>query len=996
MKFVVFFSLITFLSVNLISKIPYAKKDVPKYVYSNFDAKEYDLHDIDRYIELNGLPKIYFPYRTNEEANAPLKEKRGPILTKSGIPLVQITNDNFAQNETWIAVNPTNPLNAIATCNDASTNGIGRQYRMPSYVTKDGGKTWNKYTTQNHNSQYILQVPQGAGATIFDPAIVFNKDGKAIYGYGFATDYRNDGDNGIFVSVSDDGGVTWNQTTDYDDLYMVTYSPTGNGLQDRYTMAVDLFSENYEGNVYIAWRDFSINQSIRVGASTKEDYKLWNDRTVFSASPATQAPVPIVDYKGQVWVSFRFSSATEKTSAPIYISTDGGNSYKSHSTAMEVWNIGTPRDGLPAYARVSLPNKDSMRMSTNPQLAIDNSNGPNRGNVYCIMPGKDGGLNGPTRIYLGILKNGVEDPNAKWETIRIDDNPYGNDMFFPSITVDPVTGYIHIFYYSSQFDPNNEYIDAMYAYSYDGVNFKHKRLTDESSLVRAVGQADEGNRYWGDYARIEAYNNRVYPLFWLSDASVQFAYFKSELYTSLITTAPVGPEVVDLNYNGTNNSVEISWSGIYDGLGEPIDDYIIKLYKDGNLIGEFNKNTFNYIDTEVENGVEYTYGFQVISSDVRGEGEIYDYKIFVGGSLTLMPPTNFKAHSHPDGILFEWNTPNMTDGGVQINDISGIKIYMNDEEIVTVPQKSIQAGETNTYLWETETEKFYMNFYATALRTRNGETGESESSNLVNLAYSGAPFTDFKEDFESEETMIPVYKTGKWGVTNEKASSGEYSLTESPNEDYSSTEDSYIILPPFIVTNEKPNLVFEMIALVRDKDYVMFESTKDNGKTWQFGNKYSISWGQNLWDSQNYSIENSEWLLSSLDFIDEGYKDGDTVMVKISFKATPITRAPGVFIDNMRMDAISNVINEISSYSNLYPNPAKDNFRVDYQLEKSSNITLQVLDIFGNELISIDKGFLRNGEYYENIDVSNIISGSYFLRISTGKNQQIIPFVINK
>lgn len=995
MKYIFFLSLLLTFSYNSICKIPYAQKDVPKYIHADFDAEKYSNFDINRFIELKGLPKIYFPHITEEEANTPLKEKKGPVLTKSGIPLVQITNDNRAQDETWIAVNPTNPLNAIATCNDGSTNGVGGQYRMPSYVTKDGGKTWNKYTTQNHNSQYILQVGSG-GATIFDPAIVFNKDGKAIYGYGFATDYRNSGENGIFISVSDDGGVTWNQTNNFDDLYIVTYSPTGNGLQDRYTMAVDLFSEQYEGNVYLAWRDFSINQSIRVGFSTKEDYKLWNDRTIFSASPATQAPVPIVDYKGNVWVSFRFSSASEKTSAPIYVSTDGGNSYKSHSTAMEVWNIGTPRDNLPAYARVSLATKDSMRMSTNPQLAIDNSNGPNRGNVYCIMPAKEGGLSGPTRIMLGVLKNGVEDPNAKWETIRIDNNSLGNDMFFPSICVDPVTGYIHVFYYTSQFDPNNILVDAMYAYSYDGVNFKHKRLTDESFGVKAVGQADEGNRYWGDYARIEAYNNRIYPLFWMSDPAFQFAYFKNELYTSLITTAPVAPEVVDLEYIGSNNTIEVNWSGIVDGLGEPVNDYVLKLYRNGVLIGEYDENTSSYIDSDIENGAEYTYGFQVTSSDVRGEGEIYNYNIVAGGGLVLMPPTNFRAHSHPDGILFEWNTPNMTEGGIQISDVSGINIYMNDNVIATVPSESIQAGETNTYLWETDTETFYMDFYATALRSRNGETGESQSSNLLELAYAGEPFTDFAEDFESEETMVPTFKTGNWGISDEKASSGDFSLTESPNTDYSSTEDSFIILPPFVVTTEKPNLVFEMIALVRDKDYVMFESTKDNGQTWQFGNKYTVSWGQDLWDSQNYSIEDSEWLLSSMDFLDAGYKNGDTVIVKISFKATPIARAPGVFIDNMRMDAISNVINQLSTNTNLYPNPAKDFIKVEYDLTKSSNISLDVVDLLGKNIFTLEKGFQSLGNYTEEIDISNLISGNYFVRISNGKEQQLIPFIVNK
>lgn len=982
---------------NLLKSIePIGKKDIPRYAYSTFDSDLYSNYDINRFITSKGFPKIYFPNVTKEEVNQVIKEKPGPLLTKSGIQLVQITNDFFGQDETWIAVNPKNPLNAIATCNDGSTNGRGGEYKMPSYVTFDGGKTWAKHTTQNHNSEYLLEV-KGGGATIFDPAIVFNKDGKAIYAYGFATDYKNSGENAIFVSVSDDGGVTWNLTEDYDDIYQVEYSPPGNGLQDRYTMAVDLFSEEYEGNVYVTWRDFSVKHRIRIGKAGKDNYKDWSSkRTVFEADPGTQAPVPFVDYKGQVWVTFRYSSATEKTSAPIYLSQDGGNTYNAHSTAMNVWNIGTPRDNLPVYERVSLANKDGMRMSTNPQLAIDNSNGPNRGNVYCIMPAKEGGLTGPTRIMLAILKNGVEDPAAKWEEFRIDNNPYGNDMFFPSISVDPVTGYIHVFYFTSQFDPNNVLVDAMYAYSYDGVNFKHRRLTDESIQVKAVSQADEGNRYWGDYARIEAYGNRVYPLFWLSNKDRGYSHSSNELFTSLITTAPVAPEIVNLDYNSSDNSIDISWSGIFDGLGEIINDYTLKLYKDGELVSEFEKNISSYKDNDVENGSEYTYGFQVISKDERGEGDIYDYKIIVGGGLVLMPPTDFQALSNPEGILFKWKTPNMTEGGIEINDVAGIKIYMEDEVIATVPAGDLQAGEYNTYLWKTDTEKFYMNFRASALRERDGEVGESESTDILPLAYAGAPFADFTEDFESVENMVPTLKTGKWGVSDEKASSGDFSLTQSPNENYSSDEDSYIIFPPLITTAQKPNLVFDMIALIRDKDYAKFEITKDNGKTWQYGNKVSVSWGAGLWDSETYSLDKSEWLLSSLNFLDIGYEDGDTVMLKISFKAVPIARAPGLFIDNMRMDAISDVVNTISTELSVYPNPTVDEINVNYEVLSSSNIKIEVIDLLSNNIISIDKGFMKYGAYSENIKLSELSTGTYFVRVSNGIQQKMIPFSVSK
>ena len=974
---------------------PIGVKDVPRYVHSTYDTEKVDQYDLYRFITMKGLPKIYFPEERTDEILPPLKDKIEPILTKSGIPLIRITNDFDSQDETWIAVNPTNPLNAIATCNDASTNGRGRQWRMSAYVTFDGGKTWTKTTTQNHNSPYILQVPQNRGATIFDPAITFNKDGKAIYAYGFAVDYGNNGENGIFISVSDDGGLTWNQTTNENDLYMAAYSPQGGGLQDRYTIAADWWSEEYEGNVYIAWRDFSVNQSINIGYAGKRDYQDWISNIMIS-NPATQAPVPCVDYKGQVWVSYRQNSASERTEAPIYLSKDGGNTFQRLVSAMDNWNIGTPRFNLPLHARVSLANKDSMRISTNPQLAIDNSEGPYRGNVYCIMPGKEGNLAGPTRTYLGILHNGVENPEGEWEVKVIDNNEFGNDMFFQSVTVDPITGFVHVFYYTSQFDPENVLVDAMYAYSYDGgETFKHKRLTDESIRVRAVGQADEGNRYWGDYARIEAYNNRVYPLFWLSQPP-SYSHSSNELYVSLITTFPACPNVVNVNYDGANNKVDISWNGIADGLGEPVTDYFIKLFKNGEFLAELPNTRNSFSDTDIQVGGEYNYGIQIVSRDLRGEGEVCNYNVIAGGGLTLMPPTDFQALSHPDGILFRWKTPDKTEGGVLVNDVFGIKIYQDNNELTTVPNTSVQAGQYNEYLWETETEKFYFNFTATALRERSGEIGESLPSEKLEIAYAGAPIENFTETFESEDTMVPTYRTGKWGLTSQKSSVGEFSLTQSPYEDYSSTEDSYIIFAPLIVKDSDPKLIFDIIALIREKDYVMFEATNNNGRTWRFGNKTTVSWAKDYWDGQNFSLENSNWFTGVLDFLNSGFKSGDTIMVKVSFKAIPIARAPGVFIDNMRMDNIANVRNTIIANTNAFPNPAKDNVNFTFNIAKSGNIKIEVFDLLSNNLITIDKGLLAVGEYTQQINTTQLNSGNYFIRISDGLNQKMLPFTISK
>jgi hypothetical protein len=121
------------------------------------------------------------------------------------------TNEEFScapQNETSIAVNPTQTRNIVAGAND---------YRMGTgssgfYASTDNGRKW---------FSGIIPFPsipppadpaltnQGYLVSGGDPAIVFDRAGVAYYAQiAFS---RNDDTNGVFVSRSTNGGYTWSR-----------------------------------------------------------------------------------------------------------------------------------------------------------------------------------------------------------------------------------------------------------------------------------------------------------------------------------------------------------------------------------------------------------------------------------------------------------------------------------------------------------------------------------------------------------------------------------------------------------------------------------------------------------------------------------------------------------------------------------------------------------------------------------------------------------------
>jgi hypothetical protein len=114
------------------------------------------------------------------------------------------TGAGLPQNETSIAINPTNPRNVIASSNDYEP---AVDATMGLYVSFDGGKTF-PYSRHAHNIITPQRNMYGSG----DPVVAFDRDGVAYASY--ISFGRSNFDSYIAVSRSTDGGVTWSVPVD--------------------------------------------------------------------------------------------------------------------------------------------------------------------------------------------------------------------------------------------------------------------------------------------------------------------------------------------------------------------------------------------------------------------------------------------------------------------------------------------------------------------------------------------------------------------------------------------------------------------------------------------------------------------------------------------------------------------------------------------------------------------------------------------------------------
>ena len=175
------------------------------------------------------------------------------------VTVVNVSDDTTAQNETPLAVNPTNPANMITGNNDWNWNdGCGVN------VTFDGGKTWTKTLPDGFLpgvTKYTDDpaVP-GTGRYDFggDPAVAFGPDGVAYFacfGYQAASPYNV----ALLVSRSTDGGKTWLAGPPSQPLAQAAIWQ-GNGISKGSTGQFpdhEAIHVANDGTIYVTWAQFN-------------------------------------------------------------------------------------------------------------------------------------------------------------------------------------------------------------------------------------------------------------------------------------------------------------------------------------------------------------------------------------------------------------------------------------------------------------------------------------------------------------------------------------------------------------------------------------------------------------------------------------------------------------------------------------------------------------------------------------------------------------------
>jgi hypothetical protein len=862
-----------------------------------------------------------------------LKPHSGPqrLLTPTGIPLVNISPYPLDQSETWITIHPRNPQILLAGANDSRYN-FGGNYRMVSYRSTDGGRTWSSALTPPN--PFVLT---STGAAIADPGLAFDSDGNAYYSHIMAQLINGEptGTNGVFVAFSSNAGQSWAE------VLPVTLNQGQNvPFDDKCLLVLDTVSSSpYRNRLYVAWRRFGGTPGIYVAFSTDRGQS-WSVPTLVPGGTGdVQAPILAVGPRGELYLAWTQQLGTREN-ALVQISTDGGRSWRpSPIVAQSVTILGTFHS---SSGRQVLPDKQNIRVRSYPAIAVDLSEGPRRGWIYLVQAGRDN--LGRPGIYLTYSTNG----GTIWmPSQRIDNNELNTDVFFPAISVDPITGMIAVLYYSSQNDPQNKGVDAYVAVSRDAQSWRHIRITPWTFFLDEPGDVSyqgPGNYYWGDYTSIAAYGGRIYPCFWMPNAPTG-SYSTLDVYVALLSTAPRAPENLRADFPAIG-SVRLRWNDPQENLlGEPLTDFVIRILRDSTPIATVPKGTEQYVDTGLVDGTRFTYTLLAVTPEGM-ESEPVSISGTVGGALEPLPPTELVARPHAEGVLLSWRNPAYHVDSTDFFDFARLYIYeaTHGQLLDSLSPPQVQAGAVSSYLLRLPTGRFYQIFLRAAGQ-RGTRLTLSQPSDTV-LAYAGAPLQQLLATFDDSLGTPALFTNGSWGITTRAAFSPPASLTDSPEGPYPNRSNTWVVLAPVVVSSATPTLSYETIALVEIADTAVTEVSPDFGRTWYVVQAIDIRRSPTFRDS----VGNSDWVSEHRDlrrFI------GDTLYIRFRLRSNPIRNNDGWYIDNVRLDAAEPdavAHNPVVPLLRALPQPATDYVWLELPIFGPAPTTAQAVSLLGQTM----------------------------------------------
>ena len=434
-------------------------------------------------------------------------------IPERGIPENNITSSNSQkEGEVHAAINPTDSSNIVIACMSHDARGNAR---ISSYFSESFGSGWRKSSLSD------LPTPSAIVYGGGDPVVTFDPFGKAylcwIYYYKkSASSTRAYWE--IFWAESTDNGRTWIRMNNYQDRASsgeVDY----NSLKIYSGIIPDKpwIASNNNGDLIMTCTGWDMQYKTNVFQFIKYFGKTAFEKRANLVSVAgvneRNHSTMAVNSSGTIYSVFaNYKNAINRSGLTYYVA--GKSSSASHFSApSEISEAQIPllsNGQTSSMDKAYLAGLNLSRLYGNQQLAIDNSNGIFKNNMYLVWNAN--GIKSKLGNGLDIYLSTSTDGGASWSPAKIiNQDVKGIDIaqHHPTIFVNE-KGYVFIAWYDRRNSHNNQSSEFYLAISKNGGQFfrEIKVTTQATSFDPQL----KGTFHIGEYVQVLASDQYAMPI----------------------------------------------------------------------------------------------------------------------------------------------------------------------------------------------------------------------------------------------------------------------------------------------------------------------------------------------------------------------------------------------------------------------------------------------------------------------------------------------------
>ncbi len=408
------------------------------------------------------------------------------------------------------------------------------------------------------------------------------------------------------------------------------------------------------------------------------------------------------------------------------------------------------------------------------------------------------------------------------------------------------------------------------------------------------------------------------------------------------------------------------------------------------LVDRKNRSTLtgHVLDAETSEPVVATIYIPEIDDRLPARAP-YKSNASFGSFYRFLPVGEYTVHFHAQGYHAEQRTITISNDTVTIEEVQltpsvpmNLNVFVYDdngiqisEALVSFPDLPLNPIYTDEMGIATFTN-FMSGSYTVSIEKEGYEAlityrQFNNPNTIVTLMSSPMIWDDF------EGGMGSWVATGNWGISSSHAYGGSYSLSDSPDGNYSNNNtttcmyDTAIALAGFLNANLKFAIKH---ALILDGDYLALQISQ-NGQAWQSIDYFT---GTSAWIQKSYSLNN--------------YMD-QSIRIRFLLTANSSGNADGVYIDNFQIFLSTEPVSGnspalVAPFVSIYPNPFSDNLNLIVEnAESKGSYAIDIFNLRGQHTKRVFQGPITSTKQHIQWQFSSeerkkLASGVYFVKLS--------------